>query len=316
MKIKFWGVRGSIPTPPTSEQIEQKMRMVLEKAAETNISTPEKRELFLRNMSFVEAGLIGGNTACVTIEANNTLIILDMGSGLVRLGNELIEKQQNNGGLDIHIFMSHTHWDHIMGWPLFKPAFYSQNKITFYSVHADFEERLNLQQDFRFFPVSLSHMASQKKFVVLEPDSEITIKGISIRNTLQYHPGKSYAYRVTYGNKSMVYATDSEYKTLDDDLSLSHVNFFRNADLLIFDAMYTFEEAIHKEDWGHSSALLGIDLSVQANVKNLALFHHEPDKDDFTVQSMLHRSLNYKKINYPKAPLDVFLAYEGLELKL
>lgn len=316
MEIKFWGVRGSIPTPPSVEQINQKIRDILEKAAVSNISTREKREKFIQQFSYLETGVIGGNTACVEVRANNKLIIFDMGSGLVRLGNALMKQENFNDGLDIHIFVSHTHWDHILGFPMFKPAFYAQNRITFYSVHPNLEERMKLQQDFRFFPVSLDHMASQKKFIQLKQDEVFDLEGVKITNTLQYHPGDSYGYRVDYGGKSLVYATDSEYKNISNEFGQKHVEFFRDADLLIFDAMYTFEEAIHKEDWGHSSALVGIDLSVKANVKNLALFHHEPDNDDPTVLSMLHRSLNYKKINYPKSPMDVFLAYEGYSMTL
>ncbi len=316
MKVRFWGVRGSIPTPISSGKIREKIERILQASLREDLSTKEKRQQFLNRFSFHESGTIGGDTSCVEVLVNDTRIIFDMGSGLVRLGNKLMQQEEQNGSLKMHIFISHTHWDHIMGFPMFKPAFYPQADIKIYGVHKDIEGRLTDQQDSRFFPVALDHMASTKSFHQLEADGEIEINGVRVRNTLQHHPGGSYAYRLDFNGKSLVYATDSQYKNLSSKFTNRHVEFFQDADLLIFDAMYTFEEAIHREDYGHSSAITGIDLAMKAGVKNLALFHHEPDNDDDTVYSMLKRSLNYKNVNYPNAGLEVFLAYEGLEFDL
>jgi len=316
MKLKFWGVRGSIPTPISANKIREKIEHVLEASLKEDLSSPEKRRHFLDRFLQHEVGTVGGDTSCVEILSANTRIILDMGSGLVRLGNHIMKQSETNGNNDMHIFISHTHWDHIMGFPMFKPAFFPQFNIKFYGVHKELEKRLVDQQDNRFFPVALNHMASSKDFVQLEADQTVDIDGIKVTNTLQHHPGGSYAYRIDDGTTSVVYATDSQYVNLSSKFTDRHVEFFRNADLLIFDAMYTFEEAIHREDYGHSSAITGIDLAIRAGVKRLALFHHEPDNDDATVFSMLRRALNYKKVNYPKEKLEVFLALEGLSVEL
>ncbi|MBU4443802.1 MBL fold metallo-hydrolase [bacterium] len=316
MKIRFWGVRGSIPTPPTSDQIKNKIRKFAQRIVEENISDQHKIDALIDTLIPVEAGLIGGNTSCVEVRADDKLIILDMGSGLKNLGNYIVKHDQNTNGLEIHIFLSHTHWDHILGFPFFAPAFFPNNKIFFYGGHPNIKERLETQQDFRFFPVALHQMKAKKEFIQLKHRTGVEIGNVTVKNYPLYHPGGSFGYRVECGGKSFVYATDSEYKDLSKGNINKYVEFFKNTDLLIFDAQYTFEEAIHKEDWGHSSALVGIDFSIQANVKRMAIFHHEPERDDFEVDEILQKSINYKKINYPDADLKIFLATEGLEIQL
>ncbi|MCK4716870.1 MAG: MBL fold metallo-hydrolase [Candidatus Marinimicrobia bacterium] len=316
MKIRFWGVRGSIPTPPTSDQIKEKIRKFAQRIVEEKISDQHKIDTLIDTLTPVETGLIGGNTSCVEVRADNKLIILDMGSGMKNLGNYIVKHDQNTNGLEIHIFISHTHWDHILGFPFFAPAFFPNNKIFFYGGHPNIKEHLETQQVFRFFPVALHHMKAKKEFIQLKRRTSLEIGNVTVKNYPLYHPGGSFGYRVECGGKSLVYATDSEYKDLSKENTKKHLEFFKNADLLIFDAQYTFEEAIHKEDWGHSSALVGIDFSIQANVKRMALFHHEPERDDYEIDEILQKSINYKKINYPDADLKILLATEGLEIEL
>jgi len=316
MKIKFWGVRGSIPTPQTSTQIKQKIQNIVKNISARKLSSQREIDTYIDSLSPVEVGTIGGNTACIEVRADKQLIIFDMGSGIKNLGNYIAKHYQSSKGLDIHIFLSHTHWDHIMGFPFFTPAFFPNNTIHFYSGHPNLKERMEIQQDFRFFPVALDHMGAKKIFTKLEHNSSIEIGKVKITNFPLYHPGGSFGYRVDHAGKSFVYATDSEYKDLSQNNIKKHLEFFNNADLLIFDAQYTFEEAIHKEDWGHSSALVGIDFSVQANVKRMAIFHHEPERDDFEIDDILKKSIDYKNINYPNEIFEIFLAIEGTEITL
>ncbi len=316
MKVKFWGVRGSIPTPSTSAQIRAKILKLIDNLPTDILSNPVAIKNYILGLSNLEAGVIGGNTPCIEIRADDKILIFDMGSGLKALGNYLVRTEQNKKGLDLHIFLTHTHWDHIHGFPFFTPAFFPNNKLTFYSPHPNLKERLEIQQDFRFFPVSLEHMPSQKKFVHIEHGVTMEIGKIKITNCPLYHPGGSFGYRIECDGKVAVYATDSEYKSFESESTKQYIDFFRDAGLLIFDAQYTFEEAIHKEDWGHSSALVGIEFAIEAGVKKLALFHHEPERDDFEIYSILKKSIDFKRINFPDNDLDIFLAMEGLEVEL
>jgi phosphoribosyl 1,2-cyclic phosphodiesterase len=316
MIIRFWGVRGSLPTPLDERQLRNKMHRLLDYASTKKISTEEEREKILKEFAETEPLVIGGNTACVEVQTDDKIIIFDMGSGIKKLGNFLMKDSRVKKGLDIHIFLSHTHWDHIMGFPFFMPAYMPQNKLTIYGVHPEINNRLEHQQDLRFFPVKLTHMSSKKEFVQLEEEKPVLVGDIMVNNTQLLHPGKSFAYSVEHNSKKVVFATDSEYKEFSPEAVGKYVNFFRESDLLIFDAQYSIVEAIHKEDWGHSSPMMGIDLAQEANVKRIALFHHEPENDDEVLVSMLKKALRYRDMNYADTHLEVFLAKEGLEITL
>ena len=317
MEVCFWGVRGSIPSPPTSQQLQKKIRRVLELSAGKDLTSPEKIDAFLNTLSEKELGFLGGNTPCVELRIKDKIIVFDMGSGFRELGEYLLQKQKTlNKGIEIHVFVCHTHWDHIQGFPFFVPAYRESTNIHFYYLHPLFKERLEQQQDFRFFPVSVESMASKKHFHQIAVDTDTFIDDICIKNTELNHPGKSFSFRVEYEGKSFVYASDGEYNNLPNSKIKNYINFFHDADLLIFDAPYSFSEEIEKINWGHSSALVGVDLSVKANVKQLALFHHAPENDDDSIFRLLDTAVNYKNQNYPKSKLDVILAREGLVVKL
>lgn len=316
MQIGFWGVRGSIPTPLTSEQLKAKFLRLIPKIPPEIQQNPTELEKFLATLPPFETGLLGGNTACVEVRADNKILIFDMGSGIKNLGNHLLKASPNRQKLELHIFLSHTHWDHILGFPFFTPAYYPNTTLNFYSCHPNLKQRLEEQQDFRFFPVSLDHMAARKNFIQLEHRANLKLGNIHISTMPLNHPGGSFGFRVEHEGKVMVYATDSEYKNLDQHSTKENIAFFKDADLLIFDAQYTFEEAIHKEDWGHSSALVGVELAVQAGVKRLVLFHHDPDRSDFEIEEILQKSIDFKNITYPNSNLTVSLATEDLRISL
>jgi len=260
---------------------------------------------------------LGGNTPCVEVQFDDTIIVFDMGSGFRELGDYLIKKQKDTGkGIEIHVFMCHTHWDHIQGFPFFVPAYRENTTIHFYHVHPNLKERLEQQQDFRFFPVSMNNMASKKEFYQMESGGEVRIGNAVIKNIELNHPGKSYSFRVEHNGKAFVYASDGEYNNLPTTKIKDYIRFFKDTDLLVFDAPYSFSEEIEKINWGHSSALIGVDLSVKANVKVLSLFHHAPENDDDTVFKLLDTAKHYQSQNYPKSKLEITLAREGLTITL
>ena len=149
-----------------------------------------------------------------------------------------------------HIFMSHLHWDHIMGFPLFTPAYIPGNRIRIYGCHDVLEEAFRRQHGAPSFPVEFDQLAAQIEFIRLEPGRSYDVAGLSVRAMLQAHSGDSYGYRFEHGGKSVVYSTDSEHKLEDQELTNAFVEFFRNADLVIFDAMYALADAVSvKADW-------------------------------------------------------------------
>ncbi|MBN8546953.1 MAG: MBL fold metallo-hydrolase [Ignavibacteria bacterium] len=309
MLIRLWGVRGSVPTPPTTAQYRDKLRQVLKLSAGRSFESDSDADAFIESLDDSLKYLLGGNTTCIEVVANDTRLIFDMGSGIRELGNHLLKSADPLN--EMHIFISHTHWDHIQGWPFFKPAYMPKYKMNFYSPHGNFEQRLTEQQEFKFFPVSLNFMASKKEYKEFPPETSLEINGIKIKNLELHHPGKSYGYRVEYQGKVFVFASDSEYNNFTTQKFQKFIDFFGKADIIVFDAQYSFDQEMQRVDWGHSSAFVGVDLAMQAEAKTLILFHHEPDNDDFEIYSLFSKSVQYKNDNYPGHDLEIFLAREG-----
>ncbi|MEE8205947.1 MAG: MBL fold metallo-hydrolase, partial [Nitrospinaceae bacterium] len=130
------------------------------------------------------------------------------------------------------------------------------------------------------------------------------------------HPGQCFSYRVEYRGKSFIYATDSEYKDLGDESLKPTIEFFKDADLLVFDSQYTFIEGIEKEDWGHSSTFIGVDIALEAKVKKIAFYHHEPTYSDFKLVNIFEQTQKYLKAIDPESTLEMILSREGLTLDM
>ena len=176
MELKFWGVRGSIASPLSSKEIKDKIKRCLILSRNVDISTEEKLDFFLNQLPLSINGTIGGNTSCVSIEENNTLLVFDMGSGIKYLGEELMSKYPQ--GKEINIFLSHTHWDHILGLPFFLPLYSNNFTLNFYSPKPDIYDRLVLQQKQEFFPVSLDQTPSKKVFKKIHEKDSFNINRI------------------------------------------------------------------------------------------------------------------------------------------
>ena len=316
MIVKFWGVRGSIPAPITAAEIETKILAALTGAQGIDLADRRAVKEYVANIPPIERGTVGGNTPCVSIQVGEEWIILDAGSGIRELGWELLKREFGRGRGVAHIFMTHTHWDHIQGFPFFMPAFTPGNRITIYSPVPNLETRFRGQQVPEYFPISLDYMRADVNFVQLEENALLTIAGVQVNNILQAHPGRSYGYRLDGDGASIVYATDAEYKDLGEAHTQRYVEFMQGADVLIFDAMYTFSEALNHLDWGHSSSMIGVDMAVRANVKRILLFHFDPTYQDPQIQEILDSTINYIAVDPSKPQCQVELAVEGLELEV
>jgi phosphoribosyl 1,2-cyclic phosphodiesterase/anti-anti-sigma regulatory factor len=319
MKLRLWGTRGSIPSPLRTRDIETKIRAALSAAAEAavDLSDPAAVRAFVASLPYAIRGTAGGDTACLEVRSGGNLFIFDCGSGLRQLGLELMKEEFGRGQGVAHILISHTHWDHMIGWPFFVPAFIPGNRFYIHGLHPDLEERFRLQQTApNMFPVSLDYQQADINFVLLQEGSTIQIGQTHIRNMRFHHPGDAYGYRVEDDDGILVYASDSEYKTLDPAATQHYVEFFRNAGLLIFDAMFSLRESYQKEDWGHSSAVAGADLATRAGVRRLLLFHHDPAYSDEQIWSLRDIAEAYLEQHPERPPCEVIVAYDGLEMDL
>lgn len=314
--VTFRGVRGSTPTPISTQEIEEKLLRALEHAKPEDLESAASRRGFVDRLPIEIRGCLGGNSACVTACLDGQNLVFDGGSGFRLLGLEWMKCEFGKGQGQAHIFFSHTHWDHILGVPFFAPFYIKGNRFTICSPHKGARERLEGQQKPQYFPVPFDAFSADLDFVELEGKTEYRVGGGAVTWMEMYHPGKCFSYRVDYKGKSLVYATDSEYKNLTPEGLKPFVDFFRDADLLIFDSQYTFSEGLEKTDWGHSSMFIGVDVAVQANVKKIAFFHHEPTYSDFKLTEIFHQARKYLRLATPKSALEMILAYEGLTIDL
>ncbi len=316
MKIKIWGTRGSIPSPIGSKQIEEKLYQAILGMPAINTKDPETVQAFIKKLPPMVRGTAGGNTPCIEVQADGQLLILDAGSGLYPLGLELMKGPFGKGKGTLHLFISHTHWDHIQGFPMFTPAFVPGNRIFIYGAH-DLKNVFEIQQNPTTWPVSLSYMEADIQFVHIEPGQPINIGKVRVDSIKNAHPGDAYSYRFEDQHSAFVYASDAEYKKLEDDVVDPYVTFFRNADALVFDAMYTLQDAwLIKEDWGHSSAMIGVDLAQAAGVKRLILFHHDPSYSDAAIEQIHATAVEYLAQRASPETFETFVAFEGMTFDL
>jgi len=273
-QITFWGVRGSIPCPGA------------------------------------ETVRYGGNTPCVEMKVGNERLIFDGGTGIRVLGQSLLSQLPVNA----HLFFTHSHWDHIQGFPFFVPAFIPGNIFNIYGVPspdgATIEQRLHDQMLHPNFPVPLQIMQSQLNFYNLKVQETVNIGEVSVKNYSLNHPGEAVGYRVSWNNLSVAYITDTEH--FPDCFDENVLNLAQNADVMIIDATYTDEEYYaeksSKVGWGHSTWQEAVKVAKKANVKQLVIFHHDPlHNDDF---------LDHVEAQVAQAFPKGILAKEGLSLIL
>jgi len=317
--VTFWGTRGSIPVSLDSASIRDKLARAIVAASGKGLDTQEKARAWIdTELDFAVSHTFGGNSACVQLDAGDAEYVLcDLGSGVRVFGNHIVARDGPSRPNVFHVFQSHLHWDHIMGFPFFAPAYVPGNKIRIYGCHASIEAALRRQQDPPSFPVPFDRLSASIEFVTLEPGRSYDIAGWSVTAKLQSHSGDSYGYRFVRDGRIIVYSTDSEHRLDDPDAVEGAAAFFSDADLVIFDAMYSLAEAVSvKEDWGHSSNVVGVELCQLANVKHLVLFHHEPANDDERIAEIGRETLRYEEISRTGGPLRISVAYDGLEIEL
>jgi len=258
MYIKFWGTRGSIAAPG------------------------------LKTVKF------GGNTSCIEVRVDDKIFIFDAGTGIRELGMSFLNEFRSNS-LKAHIFISHTHWDHIQGFPFFRPGYKSGNHFCVYGPHgteSGLEEVLSGQMEPDYFPAPLEEMRSKLEFINLQ--DPVKIGKTRVEFMYVNHPGLCLGYKIIAPHYTIVYTGDNERyskvnfpnrhdkKSMDylRDLDSHLIDFCKGADLAICDSQYTEDEYSQHRGWGHSTILDVADLATRAKVKRMALFHHDPMHDD------------------------------------
>lgn len=248
-RIKFWGVRGSIACPSPNHVV------------------------------------YGGNTSCIQLDLGGRHIVLDAGTGVRALGQELMRRDVRQ----VSLLLTHTHWDHINGFPFFAPAFRETCHVDIYAGHlkdkGGIHHVMANQMANPTFPVPLEALHAQLNFTDFTQGEDLIFDGgIRVRTAALNHPNGATGYRVEYGGVSVCYVTDTEHVPGHPDANV--LALIEGADLVIYDSTYTDEEFPAHKGWGHSTWQEGVRLCRQANVKRMAIFHHDPDHDDAFMERM------------------------------
>lgn len=284
MHVRFWGTRGSIPAPGP------------------------------RTVGY------GGNTSCVEIRTTDGIrIILDCGTGIRELGQEILRSKEI---APIYLLIGHSHWDHIQGFPFFAPAFdpdFALNIFAMRGFQRGLEEVLAGLMQYSYFPVKLNDLPSRIQYTELE-EGFFRIGEILVETQCLNHTAPTIGYRISDGVTTIAYITDHEpfWNISGPDFlhpgDQRHIAFMKDADLVIHDAQYTAEEYKTKRGWGHSPVEYVTDVAVAAGAKRLALFHHDPARDDVAIQRI--EKLARAQAMARRSDIDVFAAAEGQEIDI
>ncbi len=294
-QLRFWGVRGSYAAP------------------------------FRSHLG------VGGNTSCVEIRSGDHLLICDAGTGIIPLGNELMQQDKIR---EMLIILTHYHWDHVCGLPFFVPAFIPDWKIDFFGPGDNpqsIEEHISAQMQAPYFPVGTETWLAETNYLTPKDDG-FQYGPMKIDFSNVHHPGITYGYKIEINNKTIVYASDNEcmfieksikhrsdefneeehelFKEMIHEEHQSELNLIQDADILIHDAQYTPGDYDKKHGWGHSCYIDTINTAIDANVKELYLFHHDPNYDDAAMEA-IHKHSN-EIIKEKGASLICHIAKEGM----
>ena len=277
--VDFWGVRGSVPSPGPN------------------------------------TARYGGNTSCVSITVDNKILILDAGTGIRNLGSAIIGQPE----LEIFVVVTHSHWDHIQGFPFFTPIYQPDRPVhMFPTLHKKNVVLSSLidQMDGAHFPITPDQVPSNFNFVTESPLEFLENNGFHIELVPMNHPGKAFGYKIKIDDKIICYFTDNEInppyeKSIEFDVLIEHC---RNVDILIHDAQYIEADMPLKHGWGHSLISEVTKLGESAEVKNLVYYHHDPERSDDDIDAELEKASNILKVN--GSSVCPHFAYEGLKLSV
>lgn len=251
MNIRFWGVRGSIASPGP------------------------------------DTAAVGGNTSCVEVECGKTRIVLDAGTGLRALGNELMRREEE---LSLALLLSHCHWDHIQGLPFFVPVYMRSTSLLIVGGGngvMSVREALEHQMRAPVFPVRLDEVGAKITTREVKIGDAFDVGEARVRVARGNHPGGVLAYRIEHEGQSLVYATDTEHYACVDPVLRALAD---GCDALVYDAQYTPDEYRAKVGWGHSTYVAGAELAKAAGARRLLLFHHDPTRTDAEVEIVEQRA--------------------------
>jgi phosphoribosyl 1,2-cyclic phosphodiesterase len=310
MRLRIWGCRGSLPTPLDNRQLREKLRLLLAEATPADLATPASREAFLDRSP--HGSTYGGDTSCVELSFGDTIIILDAGSGISRLGADL-GRTGRGTGKRIHHCFTHFHWDHICGLPFFPLLYRPGQTLEVWSGRKDAEDLLRVQMSSAHFPGKWERdVKATINFHVLTEGEPVDIDGATVRIMRLNHPDLAFGYRIDVHGRTICYLTDTEISKNPAVVAGAYGAFVAGAEVVMVDAMYGF---LQYHDWinfGHSTIFNWIDLFGSSDIRELVIFHHDRLADDQAVLQLLGSAQKYQELVTHGSGWTISAAREGM----
>lgn len=320
LKVKYWGVRGSLPSAPMPEEWVQNFELLMNQFFKSGYKDPNEIKSFLATQTVPAIGGYGTATSCAEVTTSQQQIIIDGGSGIRTLSEEMVKGPAGKGKAVIHIFLTHFHWDHILGLPFFAPHFIKGNEIHYYAVQPELKDSIKIKFSKPLFPVPFESLPATLHFHQLEPRKALQLNDMTITPYQLDHPDPCWGYRIESGGKVYSHCVDTEGTRATRESMGPDLPLYQNVDVMFYDAQYTLPELAEKANWGHSAAQIGLDIAFRESVKNVLFAHHDPGANTAQIMEIKAQTREYydwkKKTasaNNNKLP-DVKwrFAYEGL----
>ncbi len=324
LKVKYWGVRGSLPASPSPAEWSEDIEQILKGFFRSGYDQPSQIKDYLRGLSSTQVGGFGTATTCVEVNSDSTQIIIDGGSGIRNLSEVMMKGPAGRGKAKIHIFLTHFHWDHLIGLPFFAPHFIQGNRVNYYAVQPELEDVARMMFRKPYFPVPFESLAADIRFFKLDPRKPFVLEDMTITPSQLDYPDPCWGFRVESAGKVYSHCVDTEgtrvaRESLGPDLPL-----YQNVDLMYFDAQYTLPELAEKANWGHSAAQIGLDIAFRESIKYIIFAHHDPGASTKQIEELKRQTREYyewkmktAETNHVQLPTVRWrYAHEGLEVDL
>jgi phosphoribosyl 1,2-cyclic phosphodiesterase len=324
MLVKFWGVRGSIPSSSDPEGWSQHIEGVMRNFFALGYKDATQISKYLSSLNTPLVGGYGTATTCVEVNSGHSSLIIDGGSGIRNLSERIMSGSYGRGRGPYHILMTHFHWDHVIGLPFFTPHFLPGTQIHYYAVQPELEKLIRGIFARPYFPVAFEALQAKIHFHVLQPRKAVDIEGFKVTPYKLDHPDPCWGYRVEQGGKAYSHCVDTEATRVSREEIGEDLPLYQKSNLMYFDAQYTFPELAEKANWGHSAAQIGLDIAFREGVERLLFAHHDPGATGQTLEDLKEQTENYynyrlqksqeKQESLPRVQWE--FAHEGMEVKI
>ncbi len=287
MEILIRGVRGSLPTPLQPDEIKKLIVRACVECVNHGFTNEHEIRRYMSTKERAAYGGYGGNTSCVQVTTREQMLIIDAGSGIRALG------KTTKSPCEIHILISHFHWDHLIGLAFFSPIFHPDNVIHMYAVQPELEMAVRTLFRKPFFPVDFKNVGARVMFHQLEPRKMMRLGDIEITPYELDHPDPCWGFKIGHNSRAFAYCVDTEAlrtsaKELGPDLPL-----YQNIDVMIIDAQYSLTEAATRINWGHSAATIGLDIAMREKIKKVFFVHYDPNASDEAISEIERQTQEY-----------------------